>query len=336
MLITIILIISVFRSVDVQESSSGSEEELEGSYFSSETVTTDSWGRKRFVVKKAYDDDDRRSRTNVKLTFATLVPENGKRPSSINPPYEMTHHPHGIAVIINNKKFEPNPDLPDLKLSKRVATDTDEKNLSRTFRFLGYNVEMYREPKAKEMLQIFENIASVRSAELATHDSFVCCILSHGKEGKIFASDSKLVDLDDIASVLKSCKNLHGKPKMFFIQACRGKDGEKTKTDRGVTARVVTDSESKFPSEADFFFSYATPPGYFAYRPADKDDKKGSPYIKTLCQTFCKHAKHSKLLDMHTTINNEVSQYETDTGYKQAPELQHRLRADIYFFLKQI
>ena len=322
--------IIAFLSVDIQDSSSSSEEELEGSYFSSETVTTDSWGRKRFEIKKAYDDH--RSRTNLKLTFATVVPEDCERPPSINPPYDMRHHPHGIAVIINNKKFEPSTSNPSLKLDKRAATDTDEKNLSTTFRFLGYNVEMYREPKAEEMLTIFENITSVRSAELANHDSFICCILSHGKEGKIFASDSELVDLDGIASMLKDCKNLQGKPKMFFIQACRGKEGEATKKDRGVTARVVTDSGSKIPSEADFFFSYATPPGYFAYRPADKDDKKGSPYIKTLCQTFCKHAKHSKLLDMHTTINNEVSQYETDTGYKQAPELQHRLQADVYFF----
>ena len=96
--------------------------------------------------------------------------------------------PHGIAVIINNKKFEPSTSNPSLKLDKRAATDTDEKNLSRTFRFLGYNVEMYREPKAEEMLKIFEKITSVRSAELANHDSFVCCILSHGKEGKIIAS----------------------------------------------------------------------------------------------------------------------------------------------------
>ena len=326
MLITIILIISVFLSVDVQESSSGSEEELEGSYFSSETVTTDSWGRKRFVVKKAYDD--RHSRTNIQLTFATLVPEDGERPFSINPPYDMRHHPHGIAVIINNKKFEPSTSNPDLKLSKRVATDTDEKNLSRTFRFLGYNVEIYREPKAEEMVKIFKKIAG-RSAE---HDSFVCCILSHGKEDKIFASDSKLVDLEAIVSPLKSCKNLRGKPKMFFVQACRGKEGEKAKVDCGVKLRVVTDSVSKNPSESDFFLSCATPPGYIAWHPAIKDDKKGTPYIKALCETFCKTAKHSNLEKMHKKINEEVSKYESDAGCKQIPEVQHTLCKNVYFF----
>ena len=331
MVITFILTSSVFLSADVQESSSGSEEELEGSYFSSETVTTDSWGRKRFVVKKAYDDADRRSRTSVKLTFATFVPEDGKRPVSINPPYEM-RHPHGIAVIINNKKFEPSTSNPDLKLGKRVATDTDEKNLSRTFRFLGYNVEIYREPKAKELLKIFKKIVSDRSDELATHDSIVCCILSHGKEGKIFASDSELVDLEDIASLLKGCKHLQGKPKMFFVQACRGKEGEKAKVDCGVKLRVVTDSESKNPSESDFFLSCATPPGYVAWHPAIKDDKKGSPYIKALCETFCKTAKHSNLEKMHKKINEEVSKYESDAGCKQTPEVQHTLCKNVYFF----
>ena len=140
------------------------------------------------------------------------------------------------------------------------------------------------------------------------------------------------MDLDDIASVLKTAKTYKESQKCFSFRLARERKGKQQKKDRGVTARVVTDSESKIPSEADFFFSYATPPGYFAYRPTDKNDKKGSPYIKTLCQTFCKHAKHSKLLDMNTMINNEVSQYETDTGYKQAPEHQDRLRADVYFF----
>ena len=302
---------------------------MEGDHFSPDTVTTDSWGRKRFEVKKAYD---RGSKTSVKLSFAEIVPTEGVKPESgINKRYDMSQHPHGIAVIINNKKFKPPPSSSDpvVKLSKRAASDTDEQNLSKTFRYLGYNVEIYREPEA--LLEVFKKIVSTRSAELATHDSFVCCILSHGEDGKVFGSDSKLVDLTDITSELKTCENLHGKPKMFFIQACRGKEG-KNKTDRGVVEpRVATDSDSKIPTEADFFISCATPSGYVAWHPTDKEDKNGSPYIKVLCQTFCTSAKHAKLGDMHTVVNDEVSKYETDTGYKQAPELTDRLRKEVYF-----
>ena len=270
----------------------------------------------------------------MKLSFAEIMPTEGLKQAGINERYDMHCHPHGIAVIINNKEFKPPPPSPDPvhKLSKRVATDTDESNLSKTFRFLGYNVEIYREPKASEMLQIFKRIVSTRSAELATHDSFVCCILSHGEDGKVFGSDSALVELTDIASELRACTNLNGKPKMFFTQACRGKEGV-NKADRGVVVepRIVADSGSKIASEADFFFSSATPSGYVAWHPTDKEDKNGSPYIKALCQTLCTNAKHTKLVDMHTKINNEVSQYETDTGYKQVSEPVDRLRKDVYF-----
>ena len=69
---------------------------------------------------------------------------------------------------------------------------------------MGYKVELYRDYTAQEIRQTFENIVTVRSAEFANHDSFVCCIISHGAMGKkIFTSDSLTVDLnDDIASKL--------------------------------------------------------------------------------------------------------------------------------------
>ena len=105
---------------------------------------------------------------------------------------------------------------------------------------------------------------------------------------------------------------------MFFIQTLRGKE-----IDHGVVEPcIATDSDSKIPAEADFIVSFATPSGYIAWHPIDKEDKDGSPYIKALCQT-CTSAKHAKLGDMHTVVNDEASKYETvhHTRYKQAPEL---------------
>ena len=55
---------------------------------------------------------------------------------------------------------------------------------------------------------------------------------------------------------------LADKPKLFFIQACRGDD-----EDRGVVLQkdAKGDSDDAFhhslPREADFLFGYATPPG---------------------------------------------------------------------------
>ena len=46
--------------------------------------------------------------------------------------------------------------------------------------------------------------------------------MSHGTEGIIKGYDKKPVDLKDIFDKFKTCEALVDKPKMFFIQACRG------------------------------------------------------------------------------------------------------------------
>ena len=84
---------------------------------------------------------------------------------------------HGVAMIINNKTFKEH--------SKRTGTDRDEANLIETWRYLGYHVVVFKDCKRDTMAQLFLNVDEevlndVRDVE---HDSFVSCILSHGKEG---------------------------------------------------------------------------------------------------------------------------------------------------------
>ena len=188
--------------------------------------------------------------------------------------YRMSYdRPHGVAVIINNINFP--------REGQRGGTMIDEENLSETFRFLGYNVEIHRDCQKRKTESIFQDIAE--RDEVEDHDSFVCCILSHGRDGKIISVDDKTVELTSLTEELKDCDRLRGKPKMFFIQACRGsaRDG---RVDEGEIEAI------EVPSEADFFFGYATTAGYVAWR----NVKHGSHYITVLCQTFCKYAKKNK------------------------------------------
>ena len=180
---------------------------------SSEILTVDK--RKHF---EAHDPYGRDYAGGIKLSFDEFQPVEREKYRSHNPSYVMKRHPHGIAVIIHNKNFTPP------RLSTLEGANNDEYNLKETFRFLGYKVEIYRDCTAKEICHTFENMVTVRSTEFAGHDSFVCCIVSHGAMGKkIFTHDSLTIDLnDDIASKLMDCETLQGKPKMFFIQACVG------------------------------------------------------------------------------------------------------------------
>jgi len=237
--------------------------------------------------------------------------------------YEMSSFPHGIALIINNEEFS--------RQEHREGTGIDEKNLIQTFRYLGYIVEVHRDCSASQMKDIFDEVSTRR--DHSKYDSFVCCILSHGEEGKIYGSDSVIVDMNDLVKKLngESCKLLANKPKMFFVQACqeKGRDtGTRVASDSD-EPRIEEDSDPiSIPDETDFYFGYATPPGKVAWRDLDH----GSWYVSELCRALCSHATYADLHHMVQEVHDKVGTDYKNEGYKQAPEATTRLRKDIYFF----
>ena len=52
-------------------------------------------------------------------------------------------------------------------------------------------------------------------------DCFGCAILSHGREGFVYATD-RLIPLEALTVPFKGdrCPTLVGKPKLFFLQVC--------------------------------------------------------------------------------------------------------------------
>ena len=119
--------------------------------------------------------------------------------------------PHGVAVVINNEVFI------DKQKRGREGTQVDEKNLVQVLRRLGYVVEVYRDCNAQKIVDILEEN---RQRDHWSYDSFICCILSHGKLGHIYGSDSVAIPLDEVTARLNgdNCKSLAKKPKMFFMQ----------------------------------------------------------------------------------------------------------------------
>ena len=223
--------------------------------------------------------------------------------------YKMDRQPyHGRAWIINNLAS-------DQKTS--AGAQNDVKNVTTLFKYLGYEVKEEVGLDKDGMMALFDKIAEF---DHTRYDSFVCCILSHGEEhGQLFyGSPKEPVVIGDLVGCLNAsvCTSLKGKPKMFFINACRG-----SKTQRPVALERI-------PDTADFLFCYATSSGYTAYEP-----DTGSCYIKEVCKIITENAvTRASLSDMMTKVNEVVASTVQSGNAIQAPEITSRLRKHVTFF----
>ncbi|NWT30960.1 CASP3 protein, partial [Cardinalis cardinalis] len=237
--------------------------------------------------------------------------------------YRMDYPEMGECVIINNKNFQPHT-----RMSPRSGTDADAANVREVFMNLGYKIKINNDLSCGN---IFKLLKKVSEEDHSKRSSFVCVLLSHGDEGLIYGTDGPL-ELKALTSLFRGdrCRSLAGKPKLFFIQACRGKE---------LDAGIETDSGSeetmcqKIPVEADFLYAYSTAPGYYSWR----NSVQGSWFIQSLCEMLQKHAGKLELMQILTRVNRKVAEYESCStqqdfnAKKQIPCIVSMLTKEFYF-----
>ncbi|KAK7922383.1 hypothetical protein WMY93_009285 [Mugilogobius chulae] len=236
----------------------------------------------------------------------------------------------GICLLINNKNFHRSTGM-----SARNGTDVDAAAVMKTFVNLGYKMIVATDLTVKQMK---EKLESVSKEDHSKYASFVCVILSHGDEGVIYGTDG-CEKLDVLTKYFKGdkCRSLIAKPKLFFIQACRGSD-----LDDGVQADSVdsaTDpSTDRIPVEADFLYAYSTAPGYYSWR----NTCNGSWFIQCLCEVLEKH-RDLELMQIMTRVNRRVAyHFESSsnlpgfTGKKQIPCIVSMLTKEFFFPQKSL
>ncbi|XP_055081055.1 caspase-3-like [Periophthalmus magnuspinnatus] len=220
--------------------------------------------------------------------------------------YRMDFPCLGVCLIINNKNFKEGAPMPKCLtgnglLSTRSGTDVDEGALKKTFETLGYKVIVHKDLTKKQMKQELEKVSN---EDHSNNASFVCFILSHGNEEGINGTDDT-VKLEKLTKYFKGdeCKTLIGKPKLFFLQVCRGENLDSgTAMDRDLVDATALPITPKIPVEADFLYAYATAPGYYAWRNAEN----GSWFIQSLCEILPKY-KHLELMQIMTRVNRKVA-----------------------------
>uniref|UniRef100_A0A3Q2VYI7 Caspase-3 n=1 Tax=Haplochromis burtoni TaxID=8153 RepID=A0A3Q2VYI7_HAPBU len=239
--------------------------------------------------------------------------------------YKMDYPCIGTCVIINNKNFHSKTGM-----GTRNGTDADAANVAKTFKNLGYKVKTLNDQTVAEMKRL---LLDASKEDHKNNASFVCVMLSHGDKGVIYGTDG-CEKFDTLVQCFKGkhCKGLVGKPKLFFIQACRG-----SALDEGV---IETDSEGdeqtseKIPVEADFLYAYSTAPGYYSWR----NTSNGSWFIQKLCEMLERYSGKLDLMQIMTRVSHGVSrQFESScnlpgfSNKKQIPCIVSMLTKDFYF-----
>ncbi|KAM8909749.1 caspase-3-like [Spinachia spinachia] len=239
--------------------------------------------------------------------------------------YRMGYPSMGTCLIINNKNFHRKTGM-----MARSGTDVDAANAAETFKGLGYKVHFATDQTIDQMVQL---LAKVSKEDHSNSASFVCVLLSHGNEGVIFGTDG-FEKLDVLTKFFKGdrCKSLVGKPKLFFIQACRGMEldeGSQIEADS-----VDGQTSDRIPVEADFLYAYSTAPGYYAWR----NTLNGSWFMQSLCEMLRRFSGQLELMQIMTRVNHKVAlHFESSSeipgfsGKKQIPCIVSMLTKDFYF-----
>lgn len=236
--------------------------------------------------------------------------------------YSLNYPSIGQCIIINNKNFDRRTGM-----NQRNGTDVDAANAMKVFAKLGYKVKVYNDQSVEQMKQV---LTAVSKEDHSSAASFICVLLSHGDEGVFFGTDGS-IELKYLTSLFRGdrCKSLVGKPKLFFIQACRGTD-----LDAGIETDSADDEGTRIPVEADFLYAYSTAPGYYSWR----NTMTGSWFMQSLCEMVNKYGRELELLHIMTRVNHKVAvEFESisnSPGFnakKQIPCIVSMLTKEMYF-----
>ncbi|MGH0127380.1 UNVERIFIED_CONTAM: hypothetical protein FKN15_077532 [Acipenser sinensis] len=218
----------------------------------------------------------------------------------------------------------------------RNGKDRDAGELFKCFKTLGFEVCIYNDQTCQNMERLLRDASEEDHSDSSC---FVCILLSHGEEGMIYGTDGA-VPIKTMTSLFRGdmCKSLVGKPKLFFIQACRGSEFDNgIQSDSGPSNESMeTDANPrhKIPVEADFLFAYSTVPGYYSWR----NPGQGSWFVQALCNVLSEYGNQLEILQILTRVNYKVAtcfeSWSDDPRFsekKQIPCVVSMLTKELYF-----
>ncbi|XP_075744342.1 caspase-2-like [Rhipicephalus microplus] len=198
--------------------------------------------------------------------------------------------------------------------------------------------------RIKAMKKTLQKAAKLRKHKVA--DCLVIVLMSHGGQDIIYGVDLETVRLEDEVFSLfdnESCPALQGKPKLFFVQACRESALDRIfsagmatpvlssllTVDCLLVKRQIADDIMTMPGApmpslmreerratwSDIYIAYATTPGSLAFY----IEGVGSWFLLSMYNVFCKHAGTLELDMLMKLVCKDVMARTAPDGSKQTP-----------------
>lgn len=247
----------------------------------------------------------------------------------------MQSDQRGICLIVNNVNF-------DLEMfPQRKGSDMDAFRFKEIFKQLGFTIESKRNLTAEKMKAVFKQVAARCTTK---YDALVVILLSHGTESGIYGTDGLEVDLNDILSYFdnKKCKQMLGKPKVFIVQACRGRladygvkdtqtffsqpDSQSlTQSSQFTQLNSYSPKISRWseldkdfhPTRTDMILCFSCHTGFVSTR----NEEDGSWLGASLAHHLQHEASRRHLIEIFNMVSRDVRRRKSTNGHKQVLEI---------------
>ena len=216
----------------------------------------------------------------------------------------------GNALIIVNKHFSDG--------TYRKGADKDCENLETMFKNLNVRTDSHKD---LDRLSMEKTLREFANKEEEVSIVFVA-ISTHGDENNsVLSTDKKPILIDNITNIFQKNKSLVGKPKIFFIQACRGRlTDERIPVAGNVSDHLSQDSsppkeetkpkQTYATAKSDILIAYATSDKYLAWR----NSRNGSWFITELKKSFEKYPNRNLFEILTITSQVIIQEYGLEQG----------------------
>ncbi|XP_060062555.1 uncharacterized protein LOC132543112 [Ylistrum balloti] len=183
--------------------------------------------------------------------------------------YPVNQDCPGVAVLIGHSVF-------DTGEKERKGASIDLRNSYEIFQRLGFKIEYFWDEEVVLLQHKLKELAM--SEKLKKADCFVCVVSTHGSEQEVAKGDRNphlpsnikvyehflsmkngVMKTRDLLAIFDDshCCSLRGKPRLFFIQACRSRTGKSLieSMDQGIQVDIVGPMLRSLPSNTRDFMS---------------------------------------------------------------------------------